>query len=123
MDEATKGLEKEHGKGIRRKTLTELADAEASSQDFTAKGEYTDALEPLDKLSRSAQDWPESLQNRIAAARKLVVTAAEKELSAIEDLLEGDPKEASSRLSKLRMKLRGTGLEDQAKELALLLKG
>lgn len=123
VKEASKNLQQDHGKGIRRKTLSELAEAEVSSQELTSDGDYTKALEGLDKLGRSAQEWPEGMQSRLATARQQVIAAAEKELSDIEALIDSDAREATSRLSKIRMKLRGTGLEDQAKELALLLKG
>lgn len=123
VKEARKELDKAHGKGLSRKTLSDLAAAEAASAAALAEGEFAAALAALAKVEKDAKDWPQTLQARVARSRQAVIAAAEKALGHIEASAADDPAQAGRDLSRLTARLRGTGLEERARELMELLKG
>jgi len=117
VKEKTKELRKEHGKGIDRKTIRSLNGAIESANVEVAKGDFGKAIGALDKVTKKSGDWPQELSARATKARDEIVQAATVALDAIEETGLDDPKAAMKDLNKVRSKLRGTGLEDRAKEL------
>lgn len=113
---AKKELEKAHGKGVTRKQLDDVKQAEIDSADLAGKGEYAKALAALAKVG-VAQDAPQLLTERMDKARRVVIDGADKALTDIETLAKDDAAEAKRQLNKLVLKLGGTGLEARAKEL------
>ncbi|MBK6940524.1 MAG: hypothetical protein IPH13_10035 [Planctomycetes bacterium] len=114
--EARKKLTKEHGAGIERKALRDVQDAGNAARELAGKGDFAKAIEALKKVESLANDQ-QLLQERIEKARTDVVAAATAAVDGIDAMKADDPAKAKSELSKLMGKLRGTGLEDRAKEL------
>jgi hypothetical protein len=117
VEELRKSLEKEHGKGVARKDIAAVEEAEVDAQEKIVKGDYAGALKEFDGLSRKADKWPEVLKERWGKGREAVIASAEAELTRIETAKEEDATAARRDLTKLMGKLRGTGLEDRAKAL------
>lgn len=122
VKDVSKDLRKEYGEGIDRRTIRGLDDAIETAREEIADGDFAKALGAIDKAASKSQDWPESLQARVTKAREVVVQAASDALDAIEKQGADDPRTALRELNKVRMKLRGTGLEDRAAELVATLK-
>jgi hypothetical protein len=114
---ARKALQKEHGKGLSRKDLRTLADAEGVAVEKTTQGEYSAALDALGKLAGKASKWPDGTKARLEAARAKVVEAATKRVDELAAQKESDAATAKVELSKLASRLRGTGLEARVKDL------
>jgi hypothetical protein len=115
--EIRKQFEKDHGKGVARRDVTLLAEAEADVEARASKGDYPGALGVLAKLSGKAKAWPQAMQERITAAHDEVVAAASDVLAKIEAAGAEDKARARSELSKIMGRLKGTGLEEKAKTL------
>ena len=118
----TKELRKEYGAGIDRKTIRTLDGAIVKSQGELAKGDYSKALGAVDKATKKSKDWPQELTAKAGRARTAIVDAATTKLDEIDALGLDDPTAALKDLNKVRSKLRGTGLEDRAKEMMAALK-
>ena len=123
VKEATRELRKQHGNGISRREIGQLAEAEAESREEIENGDFAEALEVLSKLSSSAQEWPQTMQERVSRAHRQVIEAAQKALAELEELALEEPEKAAREVAKLKLKLRGTGLEGRAQQLLLDLKG
>lgn len=119
--EAKKAMEKEHGKGIARKDLTLVRDAAREADAKAAKGDFAAALDRLAKLDAKAEKWADGLKEQLKTAKANVVAAAEKALAAIEEKKATDAAAAKKELSTLATRLKGTGLEEKAKELLATL--
>jgi len=120
VKDVRKDLVKEHGKGISRKDLRSVAEAEDDARAEVAEGDFSKALKALSKVS-GKQDWPQELQDRVNRCQAEVMDAAESRFGELEDLAESDPRAAKRDLNKLASALRGTELADRAKELAATL--
>lgn len=117
VTEARKAMTKEHGKGVSRKDVKTLADAEGEAAAKCEKGDYAAAIERLAKVAPKADKWPEALKARFDAAKAKVVEEAGKALAAVEEKKASDPAAAKKELTTLASRLKGTGLEEKAKEL------
>lgn len=117
VTEARKAMTKEHGKGVSRKDVRTLADAEREAAARREKGDYAAAIDRLGKVAAKADKWPEPLKARFEAAKRAVVDEAEKALAAVEEKKASDPAAAKKELTALATRLKGTGLEEKAKEL------
>jgi hypothetical protein len=117
VTEAKKALVKEHGKGVSRKDVKALSDAENAATARVEKADYAAALDALAKVASKAEKWPESLKTRLEAAKTKVVEEATKALDAIEAAKAEDAAKAKKDLAAISPKLRGTGLEQRAKDL------
>jgi hypothetical protein len=115
VDEASKVLAKEHGKGVTRKELNKVKDAAVKSAAFAGQKEFSKALEVLAKATPSSKEAPAALTDRLAEAKKVVLDAAETALNEIESA--NDKAQAKKDLLGLMDRLRGTGFEARAKEL------
>ena len=121
IETRVKALHKTHGDGISRKALRKIADAELAAREESKDGTFDKAIKILDKAAKGADEWPEALQKRLADARAQVVAAAGASVDAAAALSESNPKEARRRLSRLKNRVRGTGLEDRVKEFLAAL--
>lgn len=110
---AHKALEKAHGRGVSRKDLARFEDVERELPALVERGDYARAIKALEKAAGSKP--PAALAERVAASRERVVDAARQALDAIR--AEADPAAAAKALKKLMRKLRGTGLDADAKAL------
>jgi len=110
-------LVKEHGKGLARKDLRKYEDAESKALASSGEGEYAKALDTLRKATKKVAEWPEALQLRAKESEAGVLRDAAKALDEIQALGATDAKEAKKSLGRLRSRLRGTGLEERAKQL------
>lgn len=119
--EAKKKLEADHGKGIARKDLNAVSDAAREAGAKAAKGDFAAAMDRLAKLDGKAEKWADGLKEKLKAAKADVVAAAEKALAAIEEKKATDAAAAKKELAALAGRLRGTGLEEKAKELLATL--
>jgi hypothetical protein len=115
--EAKKALAKDHGKGASRKDVKAIADAEKDAMAKAEKGEFAAALDAFGKLSGKAEKWSESLKDRLKASKQRVVDAAQAALDKVAETKAENAEKAKKDLTTLIGKLRGTGLEDKAKEL------
>ena len=117
--EAKKALQKEHGKGVARKDLRVVVDAEASAAAKAAKADFPGALADLAKVAPKAEKV-DALKERLKAAREKVHAAAEAALTKIADGKDADPAAAKKDLTALLARLAGDDLADlqtKAKEL------
>lgn len=114
-EEARRQLQKEHGKGLSRKEYDRIGDAEAKARESLAKGEFGKAIDLL--TAATPQNAPEALAKRLSTTRESIVSAAEEALSAVGKTAGSDVSAAKKELSSLLPRLRGTGLEERAKEL------
>jgi len=121
VTEAKKKLVAEHGKGASRKDLKVVGDAEADAAAKAKKGEFSAALERLARLDAKAEKWSDTLKERLKAAKGKVVEDATAALAAIEEKKDRDAASAKKELSALQPRLKGTGLEEKAKELLATL--
>jgi hypothetical protein len=115
--EFRKKLDKEHGKGVSRKDIRMLGEAETKILGLQEKGEFATALAECTKVTGKAKEWPETMTARLTKAKDAVVAAAKAELDQLETLAATDKAEAKKGLAKLTGKLKGTGLEERAKSL------
>lgn len=115
--EFRKKLDKDHGKGVSRKDIRTVGDAEARVAGLQEKGDFAAAIAELTKVTGKAKDWPESLTTRVAKVKDAVIAAAKVELDQLETLAATDRVEAKKGLAKLSARLKGTGLEERAKAL------
>lgn len=118
MEAATAALEtlqEEHGKGMKRKDLRKVDDAEGDAAKAISKKDFAKAIKAVEKIAKKGKDWPEGMQERFKAMQEHVANAASEALDEIEAL--DDAKEAKRLLGRFKNKLKGTGHEDRAKAL------
>ena len=106
-----KELVKAHGKGVARKTINKINGTVASADALVAKGDFSKALSTLKKAN--SQKLHKDLAAKLDTASKSVVEAATK---ALDEVLASDDVQKKRNLSRLMGKLKGTGLEDKARE-------
>jgi hypothetical protein len=119
--EARKAMTKEHGKGVARKDVKALADAEAAAAAKVAKGEFSAAIDALAKVSGKMAKAPDAMKTRYEASKGKIVEAAEKAIASVEEKKAEDPSAAKTALTALLARLKGTGLEQRAKDLLATL--
>ena len=117
VTEAKKALVKDHGKGASRKDVKVLADAEKDAATKSDKGDFSAAIDALAKVAPKAEKWADSLKDRLKTSKQMVVDAAQAALDKIAETKATDAAKAKKDLAALSGKLRGTGLEDKAKQL------
>ena len=119
VTDARKALTKAHGKGKPRPELRALADAETASTDKLKTGDFAGALDAFGTATKKADKdgWPAHLKARMATARDDVVAKATEALDAIEKATADDAVKAKKDLLAMMSRLRGTGLEQRAKDL------
>jgi len=115
--EAKKALVKEHGKGVTRKDVKLLDGADKDAAAKAEKGEFAAALDVLGKLTTKSEKWNDALKDRLKASREKVVAAAQAALDKVAEEKDADPAKAKKDLSALVSRLKGTGLEEKAKEI------
>jgi hypothetical protein len=121
VTDARKALTKEHGKGVSRKELKVLADLETAANAKVGAGDFAAGLDALGKYATKLDKAPEALKTRYEADKAKVVEAAEKALAALEEKKAESPDEVKKDLAAMLGKLRGTGLEQRAKDLLATL--
>ncbi len=112
-------LQKAHGKGKPRAEVKAIADAETAGGDKTKAGDFAGALDAYAAATKKADkdDWPKHLRDRIAKGKEAAITAATEALDKIEADKATDAVKAKKDLGMLMSRLRGTGLEQRAKDL------
>ena len=108
-------LQDEHGKGMKRKDLRKVDDAEGDAAKAIGKKDFAKAMKAVEKIAKKGSKWPEAMQERFKSMREHVSNAASEALDEIEAL--DDPKEAKRLLGRFKNKLKGTGHADRAKAL------
>ncbi len=106
--DAKKALVKEHGPGLKRSTLAKIDKAIASANAQAKTYDFAKAMKTLDKIS-GQKGQPEIIQEKLAKAKEAVVALAEERIEEIKAM---DAKQAKKEASRLKRKLKGTGLED-----------
>lgn len=119
VNDVRKAMIKEHGKPtLTRRDLSKLTEAETDATELIEDGEFSKALDAIsDAAPEEMQEYP-MIKARVERARSGVVKAAEAALKDVEALIAEDPRKGKSALTKLTSRLKGTGLEDRAAELA-----
>lgn len=114
-----KELEKAHGKGVSRKTLAKVKEAEVGIRGHLAKGDLAKALADSAALQKKVAKEPTAVVEMAAKVNAEVLEAAGKSLDEIEAMIgRGEKAEAGKQLGPLSRALKGTALEERA--LALL---
>ena len=115
--EARKALVKEHGKGASRKDVRALAAAAKDANAKADKGEFAAAIDALAKVGAKSEKWSDSMKEELKVGKQKIVDAAQVALDKIAETKATDAEKAKKELAALSSKLRGTGLEDKAKQL------
>lgn len=114
-----KELEKAHGKGLSRKTLGKVKEADASIRGHLAKGDLAKALAESAALQKKVAKEPPAIMELADKTGVEVLDAAGKRLDELEAMIgRGEKAEAGKELGPLSRALKGTALEERA--LALL---
>ena len=114
-----KELEKAHGKGVSRKTLTKVKEADAGIREALAAGNLAKALADSAALQKKVAKESPAIVEMANKTGVEVLEAAGKQLGEIEAMIaRGEKAEAGKQLGPLSRALKGTTLEERA--LALL---
>ncbi len=116
---ARETLAKAHGKGKPRPELKAVAEAEKAGGDRVKAGDFCGALDAYAAAMKKADKdgWPAHLRSRLTAGRDAAIAAATEALDKIEGGKAADAAKAKKELGTLLPRLRGTGLEQRAKDL------
>jgi len=118
VDEAKKVLQKEHGKGLSRKTLQKFRDDEADVRKELAAGDFRKAWTEYRKFQKKVQGEADPIVKMGEELYKDLLAATEKKLDEIEAMHgRGETKEAERELRMLARYLKDTPLEEKANEL------
>jgi hypothetical protein len=110
-----KELEKAHGKGVSRKALTKVKEADAEIRKHLAEGDLTKALTESAALQKKVAKEPSAIVELAAKTQADVLEAAGKSLDEIEAMISrGEKAEAAKQLGPLSRALKGTALEERA---------
>ncbi|MHC5030297.1 MAG: hypothetical protein ACYTGU_05530 [Planctomycetota bacterium] len=113
-----KTLSKEHGKSISRKALKKVRKQQRQIEEELEKESYSKALSATAKLEKSVAKAPPALVEMVGKTKAGVVAACSKKLDSLEALIgRGAKGEAAKELGSLTRALKGTSLEERAKEL------
>jgi hypothetical protein len=112
VEVALKELKKEYGKGYSRKALAKVNDEIAKVAELNGEGKFDKALKTLKSLEGKNKQAPELVTAKIKASREAVMTAARAKL---DEVMAGDPKMLKRELNRLIPRLKGTGLEEEAR--------
>lgn len=115
--DAWKQLRQQYGEGLDRKTLRSVEEAITETERLAEKEEFARALDAVSKAGRK-KGLPEAVRKRLEEAREQVVAKARERLREVERKAESDPAAAARDLSRLRSRMRGTGLEEDLSRLA-----
>ncbi len=117
-EKALAKIRKTHGKPQLTRRKLELVDkAVAQIDTAVAKSDLRKAFSYLRKIEKSTAKWPELARAPITKAKGRILQSGEKQLDALEDLAQKNPKAAKSKAKVLLGKLKGTELEARAKDL------
>ena len=116
---ARETLAKGHGKGKPRAELKGMADTETAGAAKVKAGDYSGALDVYAAATKKAEKdgWPAFLRERLTKGHDEAVAAATEAFAKIEAAKATDAAQAKKDLVALMGRLRGTGLEQRAKEL------
>jgi len=110
-----KELEKAHGKGVSRKTLKKVHEADAEVRELLAKGDLAKALAESAALQKKVAKEPAAVVELAGKTEALVLEGAGKKLDEIEAMIgRGEKAEAGKLLSPLTRAIKGTSLEERA---------
>lgn len=113
-----KTLVKEHGKSISRKVLTKVRKQQLQIEEELEKEDFSKALSATAKLEKSVAKQPDALIEMVGKVKEGVVAACARRLDSLEALIgRGAKGEAAKELGPLSRALKGTSLEERAKEL------
>lgn len=113
-----KELEKAHGKGLSRKTLGKVKDADAAIRGLLADGNIAKAITESLALQKKVAKEGAAIVELAGKTNADVLEAAGKALDEIEAMMDrGETAEASKKLTPLARALKGTALEERATAL------
>jgi hypothetical protein len=113
-----KELEKRHGKGVSRKSLAKVRDADAGIREELASGNLTKALADVAALEKRVAKESSAVIELAGKTRAEVLAAVGRQLDEIEATISrGETAEAARQLGPLARALKGTSLEARALEL------
>lgn len=119
VEQKHKELVKQHGKGVSRKTLTKVKEADAGIRKELAAGNLAKALTDSAALQKKVAKEAPAIIELAGKTGVEVLAAAAKQLDDIEAMIaRGDKDEAMKQLGPLARALKGTTLEERS--LALL---
>lgn len=116
-------LMKAHGKGKVRPELRAVADVETLGADKAKAGDFAGGLDAVAAATKKADKdgWPAHMRDRLGKVKETLVAAATEALDKVEAKKASDAAQAKKDLVALQSKLRGTGLEQRAKDLLATL--
>jgi hypothetical protein len=110
-----KEIEKAHGKGVSRKTLTKVKEADAQIREDLAAGNLAKALTDSAALQKKVAKEGDAIVAMVQKTGVEVLAAATKQLDDIGAMLNrGEKAEALKQLGPLSRALKGTDLEARA---------
>ena len=113
-----KELEKAHGKGVSRKTLGKVKEAEAAIKKALEAGDVAKALADFAALQKKVAKEGDAIVEMVSKTGVEVLAAAGKQLDDIEAMIaRGEKAEAQKQLGPLVRGLKGTDLEARATAL------
>lgn len=113
-----KVLEQQHGKGVSRKALNKVKEADAEIRKSLAAGNLAKALSDALALEKKVAKEPPAVVELAGKAKTDVLDAATKQLDEVEAMLgRGEKAEAAKQIGPLARALKGTSLETRANEL------
>jgi hypothetical protein len=119
-----KELEKAHGKGVSRKTLTKVKEADAGIRKALADGNLVKALTDSAALQKKVAKESPAIVEMAQKTGVEVLEAAGKQLDEIEAMItRGESAAAMKQLGPLSRALKGTTLEDRALGLLSTTRG
>jgi hypothetical protein len=110
-----KALVKQHGKGVSRKTLSKVKEADAGIRKLLADGDLAKALAESAALQKKVAKEPAAVIEMAGKTGVEVLAAAGTKLDEIEAMINrGEKAEAGKLLGPLARALKGTTLEERA---------
>jgi hypothetical protein len=116
--EKKKEIQKAHGKGISRKSLTKVKEADAAIKKSLADGNLAKAATDAVALQKKVAKDGDAIVEMVNKTATEVLEAAGKQLDEIEAMIgRGEKAEANKQLGPLSRALKGTTLEERANAL------
>jgi hypothetical protein len=118
VSEKKRELEKQHGKGVSRKALAKVREADAEIRKELAAGNLAKALADSAALQKKVAKEPAPIVEMAQKTGVEVLDAAGKQLDELEAMISrGERAEAAKALGPLSRALKGTNLEARSLEL------
>jgi hypothetical protein len=118
VKEAKKGLNKEYGPSLSRKSLQKIEKEKDKIRETLAKGKVADAMTKYLVLQKKVFKQPEAVRSSITPLMDEILKTAERQLAQAERMMDnGEVNKAAKILRPLARALKNTPLEERAQKL------